>query len=250
MNVLIIGDSVSVTEESQCKGYFLGDTNYVRLIELKNHTVTNLSVSGQSNQKILLKTCIELSKSDKQYDLIIVQWTTLFRINFSGGKTIYDSTANFSLAGLSPKLYKYKSFHNTWRKNFIHPRIEILEWLSQIILLETFLKNKGLPFIFIKIKDNFLADLNKKDWFLSSNEYKSLVLQVDKHPDWEISEIYNEMVRLYESLNTDNWVNLSSPSWYDIKVDFADDLQHPGPLSHAKYYNILENHIRNIGLIF
>ena len=249
MNILIVGCSLSNPNESHFSHDYL-DQHYVRQIELKNHTVTNLSRGGQSNQKILLKTCTEISKQKTKYDLIIVQWSSLFRLNLNIGYSIYEDPANFSILGTTDQHKKFKSFWSTWCNNFLHPRIEILEWFSQIILLGNFLKNQNIPYVFVKGHDNFLNDLNKKNWKLSSHEFKSKVLLFDNYPDWEVDEIYSEMLLLYDIIKQNNWLNLFTGAWNDEIIDRAEDGLHAGPMSHNNYYKSLENYIKRLGLSY
>jgi hypothetical protein len=247
MNILVVGDSLSSI--GQCG---LGDQlhhHYVRQIESKNHNVTNLSVGGQSNQNILLKTCLELSKQKNHYELVIIQWSSLFRINFNKGDSIYEGYTYFNVWSQDNEK-QFKSFWATWSKHFIHPRMEILEWCSQIILLENLLKQQAIPYVFVRGFDNFFNDLTKKDWKIASDEFKSIVIQLDRHPDWEIKQVYDELVSMYNCTIHDNWLNLYTDSWYDSRVDLAADNSHPGPLSHVNYYNSLENYIKKLGLSF
>ena len=246
MNILVVGDSISSI--GQCGLGSQIESHYVRQIESKNHIVTNVSVGGQSNQKILLKSCAEITKN--HYDLVIIQWSSLFRLNLNKGDSIYEGNCNLTVYELAVEHKKFKPLWDIWNRNFLHPRIEILEWLSQIILLETFLKAKQLPYVFVKGFDNFFTDLNKKNWSLSSNEFKSTVLFLDSHLDSEVDNVYNEMIQLYQCIGADNWLNLFSDSWVDSAIDLAGDGQHPGPLSHTHYFNNLENYIKKLGLSF
>lgn len=249
MNVLIAGCSISNPQASNFDDDYL-DEHYTQRIGLKNNNVINLSVGGQSNQKILLKTCAEISKQQIKYDLVIVQWTSLFRLNLNKCFSIYENCCNITISGVSNQPKEVQKFWSIWCKNFIHPRIEILEWFSQIILLENFLKNKNIPYVFVKGFDNFLNDIHKENWQLTSDEFKLAVLRHDYHPDLEISHIYDEMLSLYNIIDKNHWLNLPAEAWDDDVIDKSEDNRHPGPKSHNLYYNSLENYIKKLGLYF
>jgi hypothetical protein len=249
MNVLVVGDSISSIDFSG-----LGDQlqhHYVRQLELNNHNVTNLSLGGQSNQKIIYKTCLELTKNTNYYNLVIVQWSALFRINLNKGDTVYEDVCNFGVSGVDTYLNQYKSFWDTWTTHFIHPRTEILTWMTQIILLDNFLVNQRIPYVFIKGFDNFFKDLDIKNWKETSNTFKSIVLHSDKHPDEELDSVYDELISMYNQVCAQaNWLNLFSDPWHEGRTDIAADGIHPGPLSHTNYYNNLDNYIKKLGLSF
>jgi len=248
MNILIVGDSISSFGE--CGLAHDINFHYVKKLELKNHNITNLSVGGQSNQKIVHKTCRALLNCKEQFDLIIIQWSSLFRINFNKGDSIYDQSCNFTLHKKSNEII-YAPLWEVWAKNFIHPRIEILEWFFQIILLDNFLTTYSIPYVFVKGIDNFVDDISKKNWKQTSDFFKSSVLHIDSHPDEEINDVYNEFVLLYDKISSQsNWLNLLSDSWYDKRIDTASDHIHPGPLSHINYYDSLEDYIKKLGLSF
>jgi hypothetical protein len=248
MNILIVGDSISSMDACGLESQL--DKHYIAKIESNNHQVTNLSIGGQSNQKIMHKICLEVSKNPNYYDLIIVQWSSLFRINLNKGDTLYDGSINFNM--WKPNLEKrYNSFWSSWVKYFIHPRIEILESMTQLILLDQFLANQPTPYVFVKGFDNFFNDLKLKNFRMTSDDFKSNVLKFDNHPDWEIEQTYNELVFFYNIICKQlNWLNLYSESWYDSRTDVAADNIHPGPQSHLNYYNSLESYINRLGLSF
>lgn len=251
MNILVVGDSIS-----SISGCGLGKdqlaNHYVTQIEEKNHIVTNLSVGGQSNQKIAHKTCLEITKNTNQYDLVIVQWSALFRLNLNLGNSNYDRTCNFTASGYDAKFDKIcKPIWSLWAKHFMHPRLEILEWATQLILLNDFLSHQKIPYVFIRGFDNFFDDIKLKDWSATSDEFKSAVLRLDEYPDWEISEVYSELVSMYDCVSAQqNWLNLTTPPWTNMAVDIAKDNAHPGPLSHTEYYNSLEHYIKKFELSF
>lgn len=245
MNILVVGDSFSSLGEC-CLGDDI-DSHYANLIANKGHSITNLSVGGQNNKKIAHKVCMALLTTPNFYDLIIIQWSALFRLSLNQSNTVYENSYNFTQT--EPR--EFKSFWKTWNKHFTHPRIEVVEFLTQIYLLENFLKSQPIPYVFVKGFENFLSDLQVGNWRLTSKLFKDTVLHVDQLPDVEIDHFYNELLVLYSNLkHSVNWLNLSSPSWFDQRIDFGVDRIHPGPLTHQQFYHSLENYIKKIGFSF
>ena len=120
MKILLVGDSNSAGDG------FTDPTGKVwhSLLDSK-HSVTNLSVGGQSNQKILNKACTELFQNPS-YDLIVLQYTSLFRLNFNNSKTVYENPENIVVSNYStgeiPPIREtpstLKEFHKIWIKNY------------------------------------------------------------------------------------------------------------------------------------
>lgn len=254
MNILIVGDSISSVVIGEDNIYQCGlndptDKIWVSLIENQGKNITtNLSFGGQSNTSILNNTCLELIKNKNSYDLVIIQWSSLLRINFNQGRTIYSSPTNFTLNSCP---LGYEKFHSTWIKNFLHPRIALLEWMTQIIVLANFLKQTQIPYMFIKGFDNFFTDLQHADWKQTSDEFKSTVLYLDVLPDQEVDLFYSELKLLFDTIEKQtgsNWLNLKKLSWVDSMVDLADDHLHPGILSHKNYFYNIITFTKSLGL--
>lgn len=251
MKILIVGDSISSLTMGrdiyQCGFIDPIDKNWASLIQHNNLTL-NLSTGGQSNTKIFNNACLELIKNKNLYNLVIIQWSSLLRINFNEGKTIYQNEKNFTVDRAVPG---YEKFHSTWANNFLHPRIALIEWMTQIIVLNNFLKQIQIPYIFIKGFDNYLNELKCIDWRLASDEFKSVVLHVDVLPDWEIDPFYSELKLLFDIMEIQtgaNWLNLRELSWVDNKLDVADDNLHPGIVSHKKFFDSIITFVKTLGL--
>jgi hypothetical protein len=216
----------------------------------KAHNIKNVSVGGQSNQTIFNKTCNEILTSE--YDLVIIGWTSLFRLNFNYSYSIYENPVNFNISNRTIKIKEQESFCNYWRKYLTHGRIELTVWLTQIITLSRILKERNIPHIFLKFFDNFLIDVQKEHWQDTSEEFQTIVLFRDMLPDWEIEKYFNEIKALYvilEKETDDTWTNLKSKSYYDARVDVNEDGSHPGKESHKMYYNKIADFVaKQIGI--
>lgn len=209
-----------------------------------DHSVKNLSLRGQSNYKIFTKVCAELVTNPNLYDLVIVQWTTLFRLSLNNGSSIYDNPVNLTLSDVKNQ----SSFHKLWSNNFIHPRIEILEFLTQISVLASFLNSKNIRYVFIKGWDNDLSNLNHAHWSACDSVFQDMVLHKDELPDWEIDLYYNQLRNQYRAmleLSQDRWLNLNTEDWFSLIIDTADDQQHAGVLTNEKFYNQVKDYVKN-----
>jgi len=243
MNILIAGCSFSSGD-----GFSNPNGKVWSSLFNKEHVIKNVSSGGFSNQTIFNKTCYELLIF--QYDLVIIGWTSLFRLNFNDSKTIYGDPITFT-TGNKTKIKELTFFENYWTRHFLHGTIELTTWLTQIITLSRILKEKKTPYIFMKFIDNFLLDLQQPTWHDTSEEFKNIVLYRDMLPDWEIDEYFNKLKMLYNiiSKETENsWINLKSKSLYDIKIDVNEDLAHPGIETNKIYYNKIIELSNQIGV--
>jgi hypothetical protein len=254
MNILIVGDSISSVASGEDNIYQCGfndpkNKNWASLIQNQNkNTTTNLSIGGQSNTNILNYTCLELIKNKNLYDLVIIQWSSLLRINFNEGHTVYSNPKNFTV---DRPISGYEKFYSIWIKNFLHPRVALLEWMTQIIVLANFLKQTQIPYMFIKGFDNFFTDLQHASWQQTSDEFKSTVLYLDTLPDQEVDLFYSELKSLFDIMENQtgsSWLNLRKLSWVDSIVDRADDHLHPGIVSHKNYFCDIITFTESLGL--
>jgi len=245
MNILIVGDSVSDIEH--CGMLNARDKIWHSFIPAI-HNITNLSMGGQSNLKIFSKTCIELIKNPNHYDLVIVQWTSLFRLSLNVGKSIYDNQVNLTVSSVDSK---FKKFHQMWADNFCHLRIDLLEFLSYINVLATLLKEKNIKFIFIKTANNCLTELENSIWQECSSSFLENVLHLSALPDNVINGYFQELKSVYTSmvnLTSNHWLNLYTSDWVNMSCDYADDGKHPGLKSHKIFYTQFINFTKSLEL--
>ena len=168
MNILVNGSSIS-----------RGPNSWPYLVqEYFNANLINLSLAGAGNTYMHEATISELARRD--YDLVIIQWTTHQRVDYKVKNiNLFDGTIYTS---------KYQSEHNDWPKKIIWPindqdyvekdwifgcgyavnndRHEHLQrafedfynytgaseqhyhTLMKIISLQSYLKVKGIPYVF------------------------------------------------------------------------------------------------------
>jgi hypothetical protein len=230
-NILIVGDSLSH------ENGFHDPTGKLWLdVFASRHNITNLSVGGQGDPKIFVKALKELIVKD--FDLVIIQWRSIFRLNFNFSKSIYDNqqsvgTRHYSAAELGP-------LRKIWLKHCLHGRIEITEALTLIQGLSEILNQRKIPYIFIKTFDNYFSDLQKENWQDCGADYLDNVLFRRQLPDWEIKKFHLEMRQLYllvKNYSGKNWLNLDQLAWVVQMSDYADDGLHPGIESCKKFGN-------------
>jgi len=230
-NILIVGDSLSH------QNGFTDPTGKLWLdVFAPRHNITNLGVGGQGNPKIFVKALKELIVKD--FDLVIIQWSSIFRLNFNFAKSIYDNQQSLgpshcSAAELGP-------LRNVWLKHCLHGRIEITESLTYMLGLTEIIHQRKIPYIFIKTFDNYFSDLQKENWQDCGEDYLDNVLFRQQLLDWEIEKFHLEMRLLYlqmKNISGRNWLNLDQLAWMDQLSDYADDGLHPGIESSKKFGN-------------
>ena len=247
MNILIIGDSFS----HHCG--FNDTTGKLWWSPLvNNHNITNLSWGGQSNYKIFIKTASELIRKHADYELVIIQWSSLFRLSFNDNSKDYGNYGNLVVCNMSwTSDVELKSFHKLWSKRFTHGIIEIEEFLSLVLTVNTLLKRYNKPCIFIKGFENFITELQHVNWQHCSEQYQKFVLNMDSQPDHELNKTHSKLKELYDELkkqSESNWLNLDSASWFDQVQDRADDGGHPGIETNKIFYQQVISFAKTIGI--
>ena len=241
MNILIVGCSYSHDsgfDEPNEKVWYYHIS--------KTHNVKNLSLRGQSNYKIFTKACSELLVNNT-YDLVIIQWTTLYRLSLNHGLSIYDNPVNFTLSDNKNS----SEFHKLWTSNFIHPRVELLEFLTLASTMAVFLKSMNVNYAFVKGFDNDLSNLKHNHWSRCDPLFQDLVLHKDSLPDWEIDLFYQQLTEQYLAMlgvSDEHWMNLHTPDWFSALIDTADDQIHAGVLTNKKFYNQLKDFVKTFDI--
>jgi hypothetical protein len=248
--ILVVGDSYSAS----CGFIDPAGKVWHNYLSKDGHTVTNISVDGSSNEKIFFRAATELTKN--RYDLVVVQWSSLFRLNLHRDETIYNNYLNLSVASAKlgllagPTLDKeFREFAEFWVKHFLHGRLELLNFLDYTIILGDLLTLKEMPFVYIKTFDNFMSEVQQTTWKDCSENFKEIVLHHHNHPDDELEAVFSEMRNRYlEASKIKNWMNLESPSWIEQTFDYADDKRHPGVATSLQYYNDFRKFVNSIGI--
>lgn len=223
-----------------------------RLIKsLGDFEITNLASSGANNETIF-HVATENILSQK-YDLVLVQWTELPRLNLQVGLELYHTRSMLNY-DWDINLNNHVVISGKWLSNIgerirwiSNPHWQILNLVRYVNILKN-LQNLlyGGKILFV----NGIVDL-PKDYFTPMPyrypdelpEYVQKMLQVETRDDSEIRELYEKIHEQYKSnqgINPDLWLNLYQPLKH-IQVDniHAGDT-HPGPKSQIIFSDYLK----------
>ena len=209
-----------------------------------------------SNEEIFLHTVEELASNS--YDLVVVMWSEIARewIYFSDGNvddfTIINYGDPMGLFESNTNLKMYAKLHYTYFNNLY---VKMKKWLLLTMALESVLQSKGIPYVFVKGFGNYVTDfqqatyVNELGFTDMSTELQSM-LDFENRPDFYISTKLNAVKKLMNSLDHSHWLEFDSYSFMDNAVDFADDGDHPGPVTNSDLSIKLIEHIDSNCLTF
>lgn len=247
-NILICGCSFTADSGFTTENY--QRYHYTSLLK-NNYPIKfdNISISGMSNREILLRTLENVILTEKKYDAVIVQWSSLSRWWFYKNSSNVDnftginSNRTFGLEG---------PYNATLQKilltEFNNQYVLLKQWLLDCIVLAKFLEEK-LPYTFCLGFDNWLLDFEKIQYnqgFQNMSEELLVILDLHNHIDSYILERVNKIKDLINIAKQYNWINFPSPSWVSQQVDLSDDQLHPGIMSNVNWAKSLEPFISNL----
>lgn len=218
----------------------------------KNYTIDNIAVDGYSNQRIFLDSAASLIKN--QYDYAFVCWTSYPRYYCWVGLETYNVEQCFT-----PNMSQARDLNTndiSWKEKDIikignsllllnHGHYEIRDLVSYVNVLisvanntktKIFFVNNILPFdqgYFDHIDGSIIPSMLTK--------YTNELLNSHNRDDAEINELYHMMHRHYVEkggINEKHWLNLYQ-NFFNMRVDFADDNEHPGLNSHKLFADLL-----------
>lgn len=200
-----------------------------------NYQLVNQAIGGMSNHEIFLRT-IEHT-STEHYDLVVVMWSEVSRHwvycskNNVDDFTILNSGTPKGFQSSVEYTNEYAKLHYSY---FNNRYVCTKNWLLYCLALENFLKNKSIPYIFVKGFNNYINDFRNAEYdkgFKSINNLKTL-LDFDNRPDEYILKKITEIQNLIDLQDCNHWLNLFSLAFKDMTIDTADDSLHPGPKSN------------------
>lgn len=219
--------------------------------------IKNVAVTGANNESIFYNTIQQMLS--RNFDLILVQWTYLERLNIQVGLEPYYTMSTLKNNGHDIDLVDNKTISSAWLYNlgeklrFIsndHWNIlQLIRYVNILKLLQE--KNKGKIFFingackwsehyFDKVSYNTPDELSP---FLQN------ILQVHLRDDDQIKDIYNMIHDQYAQnggILPTYWLNLYKPI-YDMKIDtIAPDDSHPGIKSQTLFSNFLKEKLNEI----
>jgi len=222
MKVLIVGDSFTYGEELSDRT----QTAWPYLLAKQNvWQVTNQGKGGGSNDRNIR---IVFDEIENNYDLIIVAWTTYdrFEINRTNNNGLSETIDPLDISiTLAEKIdfkwaLEYYLNHNDRFYNY-------QKWLRQIILLQSYLKQRDQKYIFCNTF-GIWSDLREVEYENFMDKLSTLTKQVDGeyHVGW--------------------------PQWG--MLDWMGDCPkgpggHPLELGHQRIAERINEHIRHLGWI-
>jgi hypothetical protein len=216
----------------------------------------NIAIGGMSNEEIFLRTVEELASNS--YDLVVVMWSEIARewVYFNDGNvddfTIINYGDPMGLFESNTSLKMYAKLHYTYFNNLY---VKMKKWLLLTMALESVLQSKGIPYVFVKGFGNYVTDFQQATYvnelgFTDMSTELQAMLDFENRPDFYISTKLNAVKKLMNSLDHSHWLEFDSYSFMDNAVDFADDGDHPGPVTNSDLSIKLIEHIDSNCLTF
>lgn len=205
--------------------------------------IDNRAVESATNTDIFLQTF-----DNKQYDVIVVQWTALGRIALSTspinpGVIVSHPNPFFNSAipGISIKeidtFYKIMTMANRDWKHYCNliSMIEILQNDPRVFFVNGLL--------------HWDREFFDREWSIplsTSNAFMEELLQVHEFDDDTLSITLDNVIGMRNKINKSKWMNLTS-SWQDSKLDTVSNHDHhPGynsqKLFSEQVYNFIKDH--------
>jgi len=141
-NILVVGCSYSalpIQAEYKSWTQFMNDDGYI---------VDNFAEHGAGN--LVIKRILQTKLSEKKYDFVIVQWSTIDRWD-------YPINNHYTLTGSNPDGYKknfYKEYYNVYAS--------VLDTLDNIVSAQLILEKYNTPYTMISMGNLFEMEASVK----------------------------------------------------------------------------------------
>lgn len=221
--------------------------HYSKILEKQTSwNITNRAIGGCSNREISLRTmenCLLES-----YDFCIIQWSALHRY------WLYESENNVdNETQILPRVCGWgnKDSALTLSKimvsRYLNDYMALKHWLSDQVMLQTFLQQKNIRYVFVRGFPNYIHSLEKisQQGLFNSipeidipNDIKTM-LNFDDNPDDYLFKKLSALMTIYESIDKSCCIGYNSnDNIYGIdkeiyQNDHADDGIHPGKMTNA-----------------
>ena len=204
----------------------------------RHNTVKNLAWSGAGNRYIGQSIMIEMLRNQGQYDLVLVMWSGLQRLDILINDFVYDSLDNNRSSvdglycyGLLGDSYSHKHDQSILktpaRELFKISNEETLGCASliEIINLQSFLKSKSIPYKFMSYVNYWGNDAQVTNLNFGVHKYLS-TSQLAEHIDFDQFLFYND--------SYDGFYEFSRQ-----KEMIADDGFHPTLQAHIEWADFI-----------
>ena len=246
--VLICGCSFTADSGFTVENY--KTYHYISLLKDKYQIeFDNIAIGGMSNREIMLRTAESIVLGRKQYDAVIVQWTSLPRWWF------YKNSPNVDdFTGINNRhVFGLAGTHNAVLRKillteFDNQYVLLKQWLLDCISLGKLLENQ-VPYIFCLGFNNWLVEFEKIEYsngFQHLTSELSVILDLRNRPDSYILDRVTKIKDLITIVKQYNWNNFSNQDWFSHSVDLSDDQLHPGIMSNANWAKSLEPFMLNL----
>lgn len=218
----------------------------------------NIAIGGAPNNEIFLRTIDALIKNNYQYDLVVIMWTSMSREwRYFERNNVDDFLMLHSdqIGGFVPDAEcrwaanEYKKLHYSYFNNMY---VDLKHWLLNTIALESVLKKNNINYVFAKAFGNLIYEFtsieHNTNQFVNINSDIKEMLDLDHRPDSYILEKIQDIQRLIQQLDQQNFIELQGPGFMQSAWDFADDRSHAGIQTNQAFAEKLIKHCSNFQL--
>jgi len=213
--------------------------------------IINLAVSGKNNEWIFTETACALTKDN--YDVVLVGWSQLGRLNFNLGLEAYSTTSLLSGRSVDININPYVTISAKWQhslgdqlRKFSNDHWSLLDLIKYINVLKgiQITTRKSKLFFVNTLSDIPMGYFDHTPFTKPSalSKYMQDLLQADTRDDQDIEKLYNMIHNQYNhygGINPDLWLNLYDSFW-NMLVDTASPTDHhPGYKSQVIFANYL-----------
>jgi len=223
--------------------------NYANLVANNlNAQINNLAAGGNSNYRIFMSALEEILTGDSE--LVLVQWTVLSRLWLYPGPDTemflpLKVSDSYSYRGIKFSQSELQHFSNMYHL-LNHDFRELLTLIKYCKLLAAAAEQNQKRLVFINGLLPWTSDIADHDMiknFSNMSDYTKELLSFDSRDDEELTRFFLEMCDAVNSLDKSQWVNIFD-SFIDNRLDYGTDKLHPGPLSHARYAEMIIQYIK------
>jgi len=173
-------------------------------------TFLNDAVSGGTNERTVYKTIPNI----EDYDYFFIAWTWYSR--FTEYNPVDNCEINFNpTLQLDPKLYlstdikknysKYKNYGESYYKHWFNELYEFKKWLHQIVLLQSFFKDRNKKYLMLNTMHNNLSLwLQPQDTFIES--VKPLLEFFEYIDDHQLLHEHQQIQQLVSFIDTSRFL--------------------------------------------
>jgi hypothetical protein len=258
--VLIAGCSFSAANtQSGWREQNLHNTYHHMLQAQRDWKIHNCAIGGCSNKEITYRT-IENCLSE-HFDLCIIQWSSLHRLwfyeadlNIDDETQILPNVCGRITAGDVPKM-----IHESIIAHYLNDYMALKHWLYDQLMLQSFLNQRGIRYIFVKGFPNYVPELEilTQQWpqhcipDLDIPDAIKCMLHFDINPDDFLYLKLARLIQAYSAIDKNHCIGYTQSSMiYGLHTilsrDYADDSKHPGRAVNTALSSAILEHLEHI----